>query len=72
MSRSGRRRWYDAFSRLLGLEDVRDHQGQAIALLNEGKEWPFEIAFFPRDSLVVIVEEVLVSIDLQFDHVAPY
>ena len=72
VSRFGRGRWNDAFDRLLGLDDAGDHQGQAIVPLNEGKEWLLEIAFFPRDSLVGIVEEVLVSIGLQSDHAAPY
>ena len=70
MSRSGRGRWHDACDRLLGLDDVGDHRDQAIALLDEVREWLLEIAFSPRDSLVGIVEEALVSIVLQSDHVA--
>lgn len=59
MSRFGRGRWYDAYDRLLGL-DVGDHRVQAIAPLDEGKERLLEITFTPRDSLVGIVEVVLV------------
>ena len=72
MFQFGRGRWNDASDHLLGLDDVGDHQGQAIDPLDEEKEWLFEIAFFSRDSLVGIVEEVLVSIDPQSDHAAPY
>ena len=70
--RSGRGRWYDASDRLPGLDDVGDHQGQATAPLDEGKDWLLEIAFFPRDSLVGIVEMILVPTGFQYDHAALY
>lgn len=72
MSRFGRGRWYAAVDRLLGLDNIGDHQGQVIFLLDEVREWLLEIALVPHDSLVGIIEEVLVSIDFQSDHAALY
>ena len=62
MCRSGRRHWYDAFDRLLDLDDVEDRQVRAVVLPGVVGEWLPGIAFSPRDSLVGIAEEVLVSI----------
>ena len=64
LSRFGRGRWFDVFDHLLGLDDVGDHQVQAVALLDDGKDWLLGIAFFPRDSQVGIVEVVFVSAGL--------
>ena len=62
MCRFDRRHFYEAFDRLLGLDDVEDRQVRAEVLPGVVGERPLEIAFSPRDSLVGIAEEVLVSI----------
>ena len=69
MCRSGRRHWYDAFDRLLDLDDVEDRQVQAEVLPGVVGEWLLEKVFSPRDSLVGIAEEVLVSSVPKYDHV---
>ena len=61
MCRSDRRHWYDAFYRLLDLDDVEDRQVRAVVLPGVVGEWLLGIAFFLRDSLVGTAEEVLVS-----------
>ena len=62
MCRSGRRHLYDAFDRLLDLDDIEDRQFRAEVLPGVVGEWLLEKVFSPRDSLVGIAEEVLVSI----------
>ena len=62
MCRSGRRHLYDAFDRLLDFDDVKDRQVRAEVLPGVVGEWLLGKAFSPRDSLVGIAEEVLVSI----------
>ena len=54
----GHGRWYDVFDQLPGLGDVEDHLSQATAPLDEGEEWLYRRAVFPRDSLVGISKEV--------------
>ena len=62
MCRSDRGYLRDAFDRLLDLDDVEDRQVRAEVLPRVVGEWRLEKAFSPRDSLVGIAEEVLVSI----------
>ena len=61
MCRSGRGHLYDAFDRLFDLDNVEDRQVRAEVLPGVVGEWRLEKAFSPRDSLVGITEEVLVS-----------
>ena len=57
------------FYHLLGSVDAEGHRNQAVFPLDEGEEKLLGRAAFPRDSLVGIFEEVLVSIGPPCDHV---